>query len=150
MEISIHSLLEGARRATGTVAVIDVLRGFTSAAVALANGASRIVMVRTVEEALALRDAGIGQICMGEGHGRPPDGFDFGNSPFEISDIDFRGKTIIQRTSAGTQGIVTAGNRAERVMRPLWSRLKRRFAPYSRVHSAKSRWSQRATILAKS
>jgi 2-phosphosulfolactate phosphatase len=81
--------------------------------VALANGASRIVMVRTVEEALALRDAGIGQICMGEVGGKPPAGFDFGNSPFEISGVDFHSKTIVQRTSAGTQGIVAAANRAD-------------------------------------
>jgi len=115
MEISIHSLLEGATRATGTVAIIDVFRAFTTAAVALANGASSIVMVRTVEEALALRDAGFGQICMGEVRGRPPDGFDFGNSPFEVSGVDFRGQTIIQRTSAGTQGIVAAANQADRL-----------------------------------
>jgi 2-phosphosulfolactate phosphatase len=115
MKISIHSLLEGAERATGTVAVIDVFRAFTSAAVALANGASRIVMVRTVEDALALRDAGIGQICIGEVAGRAPDGFDFGNSPFEISGVDFGGKTIIQRTSAGTQGIVAAATKAGRL-----------------------------------
>jgi 2-phosphosulfolactate phosphatase len=38
MEISIYSLLEGATRATGTVAVIDFFRAFTTAAVALANG----------------------------------------------------------------------------------------------------------------
>jgi hypothetical protein len=31
MEISIYSLLEGATRATGLVAVIDVFRAFTSA-----------------------------------------------------------------------------------------------------------------------
>ena len=31
--------------------------------VALANGASKIVMVRTVKEALELRQAGIGEIC---------------------------------------------------------------------------------------
>jgi 2-phosphosulfolactate phosphatase len=105
MEISIDSLLGGAKRATGTVAVIDVFRAFTTAAVALANGAASIVMVRTIDEALALRDAGIGQICMGEVQGRAPHGFDFGNSPFEVSGVDFRGKTIIQRTSAGTQGI---------------------------------------------
>src|SRR6202045_2983663 len=108
MEISIQSFLEGATRATGTVAIIDVFRAFTTAAVALANGASRIVMVSTVEEALALRDAGIGQICMGEVRGRAPDEFDYGNSPFEVSAVDFGGKTIIQRTSAGTQGIVSA------------------------------------------
>jgi 2-phosphosulfolactate phosphatase len=97
------------------VAIIDVFRAFTTAAVALANGASGIVMVRTVEEAVALRDAGIGQICMGEVHGRAPDGFDFGNSPFEISGVDFGGETILQRTSAGTQGIVAAANRAARL-----------------------------------
>ncbi|HUA51331.1 MAG TPA: 2-phosphosulfolactate phosphatase [Candidatus Sulfotelmatobacter sp.] len=115
MEISIHSLLEGASRAAGTVAVIDVFRAFTTAAVALANGASRIIMVSTVEEALALRDTGIGQICMGEVRGRAPAEFDFGNSPFEVREIDFGGKTIIQRTSAGTQGIVTAASRADRL-----------------------------------
>jgi adenylate cyclase len=41
--------VEGAARATGTVAVIDVFRAFTTAAVALANGASGIIMVSTVE-----------------------------------------------------------------------------------------------------
>jgi 2-phosphosulfolactate phosphatase len=111
MEISIDSLLGGAKRATGIVAVIDVFRAFTTAAVALANGAASIVMVRTIDEALALRDAGIGQICMGEVQGRAPHGFDFGNSPFEVSGVvDFRGKTIIQRTSAGTQGIVATSH----------------------------------------
>jgi 2-phosphosulfolactate phosphatase len=108
MEISIHSLLESATRATGTVAVIDIFRAFTTAAVALANGASSIVMVRSVEEALALRDAGIGRICIGEVGGKAPPGFDFGNSPFEVSGVDSRGQTIIQRTSAGTQGIGAA------------------------------------------
>ena len=51
MEISILSLLEGATRATGSVAVIDVFRAFTTAAVALGNGASSIVMVPRIEEA---------------------------------------------------------------------------------------------------
>jgi len=113
MEIVIESLLEGARRATGAVAVIDVLRAFTTAAVALANGADRIVMVGGVEEALSLRASGVGQICMGEAGGRAPPGFDFGNSPFELSGADLRGKTIIQRSSAGTQGMVAAA-RAQR------------------------------------
>jgi 2-phosphosulfolactate phosphatase len=51
---------------------------------------------------------------MGEVRGRTPEGFDFGNSPFEISSVGFHGKTIIQRTSAHTQGIVAA-SRAERL-----------------------------------
>src|SRR5207253_620157 len=95
--IVIASLVEGAKRATGVVAVIDVFRAFTSAAVALANGASRIVMVRSVEEALELRQAGLGQFCIGEVGGRAPEGFDFGNSPFEIASVDFQRNTVIHR-----------------------------------------------------
>ena len=108
MNIIIDSLLEGAQRATGHVAIIDVFRAFTTAAVALANGASRIIMVGSVDEALALRAQGLGQVCMGEVGGRAPNGFDFGNSPFEILGKDFQGCSIIQRTGAGTQGIVAA------------------------------------------
>jgi len=108
MDIVIESLLEGAKRATGNVAIIDVFRAFTTAAVALANGASQIIMVSSVDEALVLRTQGFGQICMGEVGGRAPAGFDFGNSPFEISEIGFQGRSIIQRTGAGTQGIVAA------------------------------------------
>ncbi len=114
MDIVVCSLLAGAQQAVGQVAIIDVFRAFTTAAVAFANGASRITMVGTVEEALALRDRGIGHVCMGEVQGRAPPGFDFGNSPFAIKDVDFTGKAIIQRTSAGTQGIVAAC-RAERL-----------------------------------
>jgi len=108
MDIVVASLLDGAEKANGSVAIIDVFRAFTTAAVALANGASHIIMVGTVEEALALRDKGGGQVCMGEVRGRAPAGFDFGNSPFEISRVDFEGQAIIQRTSAGTQGIIAA------------------------------------------
>ena len=108
MEIVVDSLLTGAGQATGNVAIIDVFRAFTTAAVALANGASRIIMVSTVEEAVALRERGVGHLCMGEVGGHAPPAFDFGNSPFAIRAVDFSGRTIIQRTSAGTQGVVAA------------------------------------------
>jgi 2-phosphosulfolactate phosphatase len=108
IEVRIESLLEGAKRATGIIAVIDVFRAFTTAAVAFANGAEKIIMVSRVEEALSLRANGTGQICMGEVGGRAPPEFDYGNSPFEITGVDFTGKTLIQRTSAGTQGMTAA------------------------------------------
>ena len=114
MEIRIESLLEGAHKAAGAVAVIDVFRAFTTAAVAFARGARQIIMVGTVAEALALRERGLGQVCMGEVGGRAPPGFDFGNSPFELSQAELAGKTVIQRTGAGTQGIVAA-KEAERL-----------------------------------
>jgi len=108
MEIRIDSLLAGAERAVGAVVIIDVFRAFTTAAVALARGAAKIIIVGSVDEALALRSAGVGNLCMGEVGGRAPPGFDLGNSPFEASEAHFEGVTVIQRTSAGTQGIVAA------------------------------------------
>ena len=108
IDIRLDSLLTGAERAVGSVVIIDVFRAFTTAAVALAKGAEKIVVVGGVEEAIGLRDAGIGQICMGEVGGRMPEGFDLGNSPYEATQADLAGKTIIQRTGAGTQGIVAA------------------------------------------
>jgi hypothetical protein len=72
MDVRIESLLEGTARASGVVVIIDVLRAFTTAAVAFAKGATRITMVASVEEALVLRQQGAGQICMGEVGGRPP------------------------------------------------------------------------------
>lgn|SRR5262245_21313197 len=108
MEIGIDSLLSGAKRASGAVVIIDVFRAFTTAAVVLARGAAKIIVVDSVDQALALRSAGIGQLCMGEVRGRAPPGFDLGNSPFEASQAQVEGMTIIQRTSAGTQGIVSA------------------------------------------
>ena len=61
MEIRIESLLEGAKRAKGTVVIVDVFRAFTTAAVALARGADRIVMVAEIDEARRLR-AGLAEV----------------------------------------------------------------------------------------
>lgn len=111
MEVRIESLVEGARRAVGTVIVIDVFRAFTTAAIALARGAKAIVLTDKTETALALRAAGVGELCMGEVDGKRPPGFDFGNSPYELSRAPVQGKTLIQSTRAGTVGICAVGER---------------------------------------
>jgi 2-phosphosulfolactate phosphatase len=110
MEIRIVSLLEGARTAQGTAIVIDVFRAFTSAAVAFDRGAEKIVLVAEIAEALALRRQGVGELCMGEVAGKKPDAFDFGNSPYELSQAVLTGKTLIQSTRAGTVGVTAATN----------------------------------------
>ena len=114
MRIEIASLLGGARHAEGTVVIIDVFRAFTTAAVAFSRGAEKIVLVAEVEEALALRARGVGDMCMGEVAGVRPEEFDFGNSPFELSTAEVSGKTLIQSTRAGTVG-VSAATRADRI-----------------------------------
>jgi 2-phosphosulfolactate phosphatase len=108
MEIIVDSLLEGARRARGTVVIVDVFRAFTTAAVALSRRAAKIIMVAEPPEALQLREQGLGDLCVGEVDGIRPPGFDFGNSPREMARASLAGKTIIQSTRAGTVGVAAA------------------------------------------
>jgi len=97
--------LEKARHALGAVVVIDVLRAFTTAAYAFQAGASKIIPVAEVEEALKMQDEYEQAFIMGEDGGFKPDAFDFSNSPSEILKQDLSGVTLIQRTTAGTQGL---------------------------------------------
>ena len=92
----------------GAVVVIDVIRAFTTAAYAFGAGATAIYLVATVDEALEFKAAHRDALAMGEDHGRRPEGFDFPNSPVAVSRADLDGRTMVQRTSAGTQGIVGA------------------------------------------
>ncbi len=100
--------LENCADADGVVVVIDVLRAFSTDAFALAGGARRILLVSEVEEALALRERLPGALVMGEVGGFKAPGFDLGNSPVQVSGRDLRGRTLIHRSSAGTQGAVRA------------------------------------------
>ena len=114
MEIRIASLYRGAQQARGTAVIIDVFRAFTTAAIAFERGANKIILVAEVQDALALRANGAGHICMGEVDGIRPDGFDLGNSPYEMTQAHVAGKTLIQSTRAGTVGMSAAAN-ADRI-----------------------------------
>ncbi len=108
MQILRLSLVEGSKEARGLTVVIDVFRAFTTAAYVMANGAECIHPVGSLEEAFRLRELNPDWVLMGERDGKKVPGFDYGNSPYEVSGVDFTGCTVIQTTSAGTQGIVNA------------------------------------------
>lgn len=113
MNIEVLELIDGAKKATGLTVIIDVFRAFSVAAYAMLGGAERIIPVGRVEEAVALRQSIPRSVLVGERGGKPLPGFDYGNSPFEICGADLRGKTIIQTTGAGTQGVASAVNAEE-------------------------------------
>jgi 2-phosphosulfolactate phosphatase len=92
--------------AHGTVVVIDVCRAFTTAAYAFASGACEIILVGGIDDAFNQKEKYPHSIIIGEDKGMKVDGFDHGNSPAMISEIDLSGICLIQRTSAGTQGVV--------------------------------------------
>lgn len=102
----LYTNLETCSGATGIVVVIDVIRAFTNAAFAFSRGAKEIYPVSTVEEALQFKAEVPNSMACGEVGGLPPEGFDFGNSPTHTNTLDLNGRILVQRTGAGTQGIV--------------------------------------------
>jgi 2-phosphosulfolactate phosphatase len=105
----------GAREARGLTVVIDVFRAFSVACYATAGGARRIHPVAAIEDALALKPLHPDWLFIGERHARRLEGFDFGNSPTDISAADLHGRTIVHTTHAGTQGL-RAAMQAEEVL----------------------------------
>lgn len=99
-----------AAEARGVAIVIDVIRAFTVATYAFAGGARRLWLVRSVEDALALRKREPEALLIGEVSGRLIPGFDLNNSPALMAKSDVLGKLLIQRTGAGTQGAVGVSN----------------------------------------
>lgn len=108
MEIQILQQLEGAKQAKGLAVIIDVFRAFTTECVFMANGAKEIFAVGEEKIAYALKSECPDYILAGERKEIMLSGFDYGNSPAKIKEIDFTNQTIVHTTSAGTQGIANA------------------------------------------
>lgn len=106
MKINILPSHRHAHKARGLTVVIDVLRAFTTTCFHFANGAVKIIPVGEVEEARKLRKQNPHFVLAGERLGEKQPGFDFGNSPFELLNVDLQGKTVIFTTSTGTKGIL--------------------------------------------
>ena len=101
--------IEGARAATGVVVVIDVIRAFSVSAYALAGGARECLLVPTVEEARALAEETPDAVVSAEVDTLPIEGIAISNSPTQITQVDLRGRSLVQRTSAGTPVISAVG-----------------------------------------
>jgi len=102
MEIVHSTGQEGARYARGVVVVIDVLRSFTVSAYALAGGARECLLVASVDEARSLAERIPDAVICAEENALPIPGIAISNSPTQIAALDFHGKSLIQRSSAGT------------------------------------------------
>lgn len=92
----------------GAVVVIDVLRSFSTAAYALARGATEVIAVDSVAEAQALRARDPTALAIGAvGGGAPAPGLDMGNSPSQVAALDLTGRRVILYTAGGTHGLAT-------------------------------------------
>jgi len=98
--------LDECAQAGDVVVVIDVLRAFSTEAVAFERGVSEIIPVSTVEEALRWKQRDPDVLLMGEVNGYRITGFDLWNSPGELLDVPLNSRRLVHRTSAGTQGLL--------------------------------------------
>jgi 2-phosphosulfolactate phosphatase len=87
--------------------VVDVLRASSSIVTLLERGASRVVAAHDTTEARVLHRSRWDHLLCGEEHGLPPEGFDYGNSPYEFSNLDLSGRSVILATSNGTRILST-------------------------------------------
>ena len=107
--------IQGAKKATDLVIIIDIFRAATVAAFILDKEARYIIPVSTKEEALILKKQNINYVLVGEESGYKIPGFDFGNSPSELKHANLKNKIIVHRSSFGTQGIL-AVQKANRII----------------------------------
>ncbi|GLV96372.1 putative 2-phosphosulfolactate phosphatase [Streptomyces lavendulae subsp. lavendulae] len=82
--------------------VVDVMRAYTVAAWAFARGAEKIVLAGSLGEALELKARHPDWVALKDGPAAP--GFDLVNSPGLLRSVDLGGRTVVQKTTAGTVG----------------------------------------------
>jgi 2-phosphosulfolactate phosphatase len=92
--------------------VFDVLRATTSMTAALSNGATAILPVSEISEAITLAQKNAGALLAGERDGlriraaqTGSVDFDLGNSPREFTTDRVRGRTIVMTTTNGTRAL---------------------------------------------
>lgn len=91
----------------GITVVIDVIRAFTTAWFAFQGGTRRIRLVGSPEEGFALEKRIPGTPLVGEVEALPIPGFDYGNSPLEISRARLP-EELIMLTTNGVRATLNA------------------------------------------
>ncbi|WP_246569670.1 2-phosphosulfolactate phosphatase [Streptomyces tauricus] len=99
---NIADLVETPSEPPSVAVVIDVMRAYTVAAWAFAQGAEKIVLAESLDEALALKARHPDWVALKDGP--PAPGFDAVNSPGLLRSVDLGGRTVVQKTTAGTVG----------------------------------------------
>ncbi len=85
------------------VIVIDVLRAFTFAHIAFLKGVDKIILVKTINQALQLKEEQHDYLLAGEVNGLAINGFDLDNSPNNLMEHNIQGKTLVQKTTNGVE-----------------------------------------------
>jgi len=96
--------------------VVDVLRLCSTMLTAFANGCEAVIPVAEPAEALALRRERPELLVAGERGGYRVEGFDLGNSPFEMTREVVGGRTLAACSTNGSKAMVASRAGAETVV----------------------------------
>ncbi len=96
------------------VVIVDILRATTSICTAFKNGAKSLIPVPSIEEAKEYKKKGY--IVASEKDGKVLDFADFGNSAFDFSEENVKGKVVAYSTTNGTKAIELAKDAEQVVM----------------------------------
>ncbi len=97
------AIVSNGESANDVYIVVDVIRATTTQSVMLDQGAMRILVASTIEEAREAAQKVPGRLLCGERNVQPVPGFDYGNSPVQFSQIDLTGRELIMTTTNGTR-----------------------------------------------
>jgi 2-phosphosulfolactate phosphatase len=102
--VSVAMNARGVRAAEGRVCIVlDVLRASSTMLAMFEAGAGALTLAESPERALALADGRRDELWLcGERGGLKVEGFDYGNSPAEVSEADLSERDILFVTSNGT------------------------------------------------
>jgi 2-phosphosulfolactate phosphatase len=95
--------------------VIDVIRATTSLATIFDQGAARVLVADTVEQARMAAKHVSGRLLCGERHALPLPGFDYGNSPAQFSRADIDGRELVLTTTNGTRAFFACPEQSVRL-----------------------------------
>ena len=90
------------------VVVVDILRATTIITTMFHNGLSKLIPVKSLDEAKIYKEKGF--LVVAERNGKKVDFADFGNSPFVFTPQNIKDKTIVYSTTNGTNTINIAKN----------------------------------------
>ncbi|MFA7361679.1 MAG: 2-phosphosulfolactate phosphatase [Candidatus Kapaibacterium sp.] len=90
------------------VVIVDVLRASSTILTALVNGAKEIIPSENVSVAARISKGLGNSVLCGERNGKVIEGFKYGNSPFEYTPENVKGKSLIFSTTNGTVAITKA------------------------------------------
>lgn len=103
MEVAIEDGRRMDRFTYRTRVLVDIFRATSTMPLLLRNGAESIIPTETLADAREIKRENPGYVIIGERMGFKVPGFDYGNSPSRLMDIDFTGKTVVFTSTNGTK-----------------------------------------------